>query len=191
MRTQILAAALCLAAIPNLSAKAADSGPPEGYLVSPINRATIFVRDQEKSLKLYRDILGMKIWVNNMWPAEGNGLNTIMNTKGLPLHAIILGSGDSVFGRLGIYQLSNETTKAPPPDQSTTTKTGDFAIVLMTRDIDDLVAKVKAAGYPIISMPTTIRDNPDYAVQGREMLFRDGDGVLVNLVQPAVPRKAN
>jgi catechol 2,3-dioxygenase-like lactoylglutathione lyase family enzyme len=176
-----------MAVNPNISI-AAESVVPDGFKISPMNRATIFVRDQEKSLKLYRDLLGLHVWFNNYW--DNDGINAIMNTHGATLRAVALESGDSVFGKLGIYQLGPaEKAKAPSPEQGTVTKTGDFAIVFTTNDIDALTAKIKAAGYPIVSPPVVLKENPDNAVQGREMMFRDPDGVLVNLVQPGVPKK--
>ena len=170
-----------------VSSALAEAPVPAGFKITPMNRATIFVRDQEASLKLYRDILGMRVWFNNFW--DNDGINAIMNTKGLTLKAIALESGDSVFGKLGIYELGKEAEKAPKPEQSTVTKTGDFAIVFSTNDIDALTAKIKAAGYPIVSPPVVLKENPDMEVPGREMMFRDPDGVLVNLVQPGVPKK--
>ena len=95
-----------------VSSARAEAPVPAGFKITPMNRATIFVRDQEASLKLYRDILGMRVWFNNFW--DNDGINAIMNTKGLTLKAIALES---------------------------------------------------------------------------EMMFRDPDGVLVNLVQPGVPKK--
>jgi catechol 2,3-dioxygenase-like lactoylglutathione lyase family enzyme len=170
------------------AASAASPTVPDGFGVSPINRATIFVRDQERSLKLYRDLLGMHVFFNNYW--DNGGINAIMNTQGETLRAIVVESGDGVFGKLGIYQLSAASVaKAPPPEQSTTTKVGDFAIVFTTNDIDGFTARIKAAGYPIISPPVVLKENPAYEVQGREMMFRDPDGVLVNLVQPGVPKR--
>ena len=65
---------------------------------------------------------------------------------------------------------------------------GDFAVVLATDRIDAVAARLKAEGYPIVSPPTVLVVNPAYAVQQREMMFRDPDGVLVNLIQPGVPR---
>jgi len=173
-----------------LTNAAVAAGPvvPDGFGVSPINRATIFVRDQERSLKLYRDLLGLRVFFNNYW--DNGGINAIMNTQGETLRAIVVESGDGVFGKLGIYQLSAASVaKAPPPEQSTTTKVGDFAIVFTTNDIDGYMAKIKAAGYPIISPPVVLKENPAYEVQGREMMFRDPDGVLVNLVQPGILKK--
>ncbi len=39
----------------------------EGMNVAPLARATIFVRDIDESLKLYRDILGLRPMFDNYW----------------------------------------------------------------------------------------------------------------------------
>ena len=149
-------------------------------------RATIFVRDQAKSLALYRDLLGMNVFFDHYWDNEG--INAIMATHHATLHAVVLGSGDHVFGRLGIYQLdAASVAKSPPPVRDTTTKTGDFALVFRVRHLDMLYAKLKAAGYPIVSAPTVLKPDPAKTRQQREMMFRDPDGVLVNLIEPALP----
>jgi catechol 2,3-dioxygenase-like lactoylglutathione lyase family enzyme len=158
-------------------------------LVTPMNRATFFVRDQEESLKLYRDILGMRIYFHNFW--DNDGINAVMNTTGESLRAIVLeGSSDNVFGKLGIYQLSAASVaKAPPPSRSITTDVGDSAIVFTVKDVMSLYETIKAAGYLIMSAPAALAQNPAYEVQGLEMQFRDPDGLIVNLCQPGVPKK--
>lgn len=161
--------------------------PPEpGYHVTAIHRTSIFVRDREASLRLYRDILGMKVYFDNAW--DNPGINAVMGTRNETLRATVLeGSGSPLYGKFGIYQLSPAAVaKAGPPERSTRVKAGDAAIVFAVDDIDALVAKIRAAGFPIISPPTTLANNPNYRVQAREMLFRDPDGILVNLVQPPV-----
>ena len=156
----------------------------DGMNVAPLARATIFVRDIEESLKLYRDILGLKPMFDNYW--KGSGINAIMGTDGLELRATVLMAGASVQGNLGIYQLYNDETMPPPSQQTPDTRTGDFALVFPTNDIHRLTAEITAAGYPIISPPVPLIEREEYAVQPVEMMFRDPDGVLVNLVQAGV-----
>lgn len=160
-----------------------------GMKTTPMNRATFFIRDQEKSLKLYRDILGMKVFFHNYW--DNDGINEVMNTKGESLNAVVLeSSNDVAFGKLGLYELSPASVaKAPKPSTSLTTDVGDSAIVFTVNDIDGLFAKIKAGGYVILSAPAALAQNPLYAVQGMEMQFRDPDGIIVNLVQPGVLKK--
>lgn len=160
---------------------------PDGFLVSPMNRATIFVRDLDESLRLYRDLLGLEIRVEAL--TEGDRINEIMGTKGYALRAVILQSGDSVVGNIGIYEIigDDRSTLSPPSDRVDTV-TGDFAIVFATNDIDGITEQVRAAGYPLVSPPMVLYPRENAEVQTREMMFRDRDGVLVNLVEFGVPR---
>lgn len=160
---------------------------PAGFALSPMNRATIFVRDLDASLALYRDLLGLQPMFDNFWDNEG--INAIMNTEGRTLRAVVLRSGESVVGNLGVYQLDSASPAVPhPPVHATTMMVGDVAVVFTTNAIDRLTDEITAAGYPVISPPVVLRHNPAYAVQAREMAFRDPDGVIVNLVQSAVER---
>ena len=159
----------------------------DGMNIAPLARATIFVRDLEESLKLYRDILGLRPMFDNYW--KGSGINAIMGTDGLELRATVLMAGESVSGNLGIYQLHNDETTPSPPQQTPDTRTGDFAIVFPTNDIWRLTDEITAAGYPIVSPPVFLIIRDEYEVQPVEMMFRDADGVLVNLVQAGVLKK--
>lgn len=159
----------------------------DGMNVAPLARATIFVRDIEESLKLYRDILGLHPMFDNYW--KGSGINAIMGTDGLEVRATVLMAGESVSGNLGIYQLHNDETVPAPSQQTPDTRTGDFAIVFPTNDIWRLTDEITAAGYPIVSPPVSLIIRDEYEVQPVEMMFRDPDGVLVNLVQSGVLKK--
>jgi catechol 2,3-dioxygenase-like lactoylglutathione lyase family enzyme len=157
-----------------------------GQALAPMARATIFVRDIETSLKLYRDILGLKPMFDNYW--KGKGINGIMGTDGVELRATVLMAGESVTGNIGIYQLYKEKGAAPPPSQRTDTRIGDVAVIFPTNDIWGLTKKIQAAGYTMISPPVALIERPDMKQQPLEMMFRDADGVLVNLVQAGVPK---
>ena len=85
--------------------------------VSPLVRATIFVRDQTKSLALYRDLLGMHVFFDHYW--ANDGINAIMATHGETLRAVVLGPGDQVFGKLGIYQLDAASSPRRPSSRPT------------------------------------------------------------------------
>jgi catechol 2,3-dioxygenase-like lactoylglutathione lyase family enzyme len=160
---------------------------PEGFSVSSMTRATIFVRDLDQSLQLYRDLLGLKTRVDTV--VEGDPINEIMGTEGYGLKAVILQSGESIIGNIGIYEIiGDDRDTVPLPSDRVDTVTGDFAIVFITNDIDGLTEKVRAAGYPLISPPMVLFPREDAQVQTREMMFRDRDGVLVNLIELGVPK---
>lgn len=159
---------------------------PPGQALAPMARATIFVRDIDVSLKLYRDILGLKPMFDNYW--KGKGINKIMGTEGKELRATVLMAGDSGVGNIGIYQLYKEGGRRPPkPARGTDTRIGDVAVVFPTNDIWVMTKKIQAAGYEMISPPVTLIERPNMKQQALEMMFRDADGILVNLVQSGVP----
>ncbi|MDX2143866.1 MAG: VOC family protein [Rhodospirillaceae bacterium] len=160
---------------------------PPGFILSPLSRATIFVRDQEESLKLYRDILGLRVRADREF--NDARFNQILGTQGLTIKVKILQSGDVVYGNVGLFQLvGDDRTKVPAPLQAATSVTGDAAVVFNTTDIRGINDKVKAAGYTVIAEPMVLFPNPEMEVEPLEMLFRDRDGILVNLIQPGVAK---
>jgi len=186
-KTTVFCAALLSAALLLLPNPSAAQDVPEGYSVSSMTRATIFVRDLDESLKLYRDLLGLTTRVDTI--VEGPRINEIIGTEDYGLKAVILQAGDSIIGNIGIYEIiGDDREPLPPPSSRSDTVTGDFAVVFITDDIDGITEKVKAAGYPLVSPPMVLFPNPEAEVQTREMMFRDHDGVLVNLIELGLPR---
>ncbi len=184
---RLLVTALCLTLGVMTSNTARTQEVPDGYTVSSMTRATIFVRDLDESLKLYRDLLGLKTRVDTV--VEGPRINEIMGTEEYGLKAVILQASDSLIGNIGIYEIiGDDRTPLPKPSERVDTVTGDFAVVFITNDIDGITEKVVAAGYPLISPPMVLFPNPEAEVQTREMMFRDRDGVLVNLIELGIPR---
>jgi catechol 2,3-dioxygenase-like lactoylglutathione lyase family enzyme len=154
---------------------------PPGEKVSSLARATLFVRNQEESLKLYRDILGLKPHIQNL--VEGEEINKIQGTSGVSLKAAILQSGDSISGNLGLYEIVNGPPAAPVTDTRTHVQTGDYAVVFYTDKLDELSDRIVKAGYRIVSPPIVLFHDPNKTRQSREMLFFDADGMLVNLIE--------
>ncbi len=164
-------------------AQTAPGNPvPPGFKLSPMARATVFVRDVDASLKLYRDILGLRLRVERDFPDER--FNAVLGTNSATTKVRILQSGDVVYGNVGLFQLTGgDTPAAASPSASGRANPGDVALVFNTSDINGIAAAVKAAGYPIISMPMVLFPRDDMDTQALEMLFRDKDGMLVNLIQ--------
>jgi catechol 2,3-dioxygenase-like lactoylglutathione lyase family enzyme len=174
---------LLIGAAMTATAQTPPSNPiPPGFILSPMARATIFVRDQDESLKLYRDILGLRVRTDRTFDDER--FNQVLGTKKLGIKVKILQSGDVVYGNVGLFELKgDERAKAPVVQRAPSAITGDAAVVFNTSDIMGITAKVRAAGYVIISEPMVLFPNEAMDVQPLEMLFRDRDGILVNLIQ--------
>ena len=84
--------------------------------------------------------------------------------------------------------IGDDRTALSPPSVYANIVTGDVAVVFLTNDIDGITNQLRNAGYLLISPPMVLYAREDAQVQDREMLFRDRDGVLVNLIEFGNPR---
>ena len=105
---------------------------PEGFILAPLMRSTHFVRDIEESLKLYRDILGLRPRVERT--LEGDRLDAVLGTKGKPVKVSILQSGNLVYANVGLFQFVEDNPPPRPPPRAYA-QTGDAAVVFLTSDI--------------------------------------------------------
>ena len=182
-RLAAITLAIWSAAVMTASAQTPPTNPvPPGFIVSPLARATLFVRDQDESLKLYRDILGLRVRADREFADDR--FNKVLGTKNLNIKVKILQSGDVVYGNIGLFELKGDNrAKSPAVQNAKAAVTGDAAVVMNTSDIMGITAKLKAANYVIISEPMVLFPNPAMDPEPLEMLFRDRDGILVNLIQ--------
>ncbi|NKB44663.1 MAG: hypothetical protein GKS03_10345 [Alphaproteobacteria bacterium] len=174
---------ICAFATPALAQDPGIPPVPEGFIVTPVMRTSIIVRDMDESLKLYRDILGLRPWFEG--PLEGDALNTLVGTEGKSMHNIILQSGNIVHANVGLFEYVDEDSDAP--DIIPEVRTGDVAIVFYTNDIFAIHDAVKAAGYTVISQPIALYRREGSPTQNVEMIFFDSDGIAINLIQRGVP----
>lgn len=154
----------------------------EGAKVSPVSRTTVFVRDIDESLKLYRDILGLTPRVDR--ELEGPFWNEILGTKGEKKKVkvmILQTTKGEVVGNIGLFQFTDEND-GPPVYKPARVQTGDVALIMIARDIFAMFEAVKKAGYTIIAPPMTQDPNPG-PKSAYEMMFFDRDGIIVNLIQ--------
>lgn len=170
------------AAVPAAALAQQDPAIADGMRISPITRTTIFVRDLDESLKLYRDILGLKPRVESTLSSER--VNELLGTTGEAIRVVILNAtGDDWTGDVGLLQYVGEPNRAPvvkPPR----VETGDVALVFVTEDVLGIAEDVREAGYTIIAGPSNPNGStsPDASY---EFMFFDRDGIIVNLIQRA------
>lgn len=171
-------------AVPTSTLAQQDPAIADDMRISPISRTTIFVRDLEESLKLYRDILGLKPRMERDLSSEI--VNELLGTSGenkVIRVAILNATGDDWTGDVGLIQYV-EDSKLPPVVKPPRVETGDVALVFVTADMLGIYEEVKEAGYTIIAAPTnpTGATGPNAAY---EFMFFDRDGIIVNLIQRA------
>lgn len=154
-----------------------------GQVIAPLYRANLYARDIDTALKLYRDILKLKVVSDAAWDPRAHGLDT--NVK---VREVVLSAGHPTIGNLALYQLTGQKEPVRAPFLEPFGHTADVATVWSTKDIWNINDEVTAAGYVVLSPPVTLLANPNMLVQGVEMQFRDADGFLVNLLQGGIAK---
>jgi catechol 2,3-dioxygenase-like lactoylglutathione lyase family enzyme len=149
-----------------------------------IRRTTIIVRDMEKSLALYRDVLGMK--VNYDTVVQTSGVALPAGVPGAKARLVLMNANDGWVGWIGLMQW----TDPPLPDPGSYPKRmgpGGIVIVTNTDDVDGRCAR--AFALPGVTKTAEARlqvypgraGGPEIRVRGCN--FFDPDGVLIELNQ--------
>ncbi len=169
-------------------AQSAPSAKPvfqQGQVIAPLYRANLYVRDIDRSLKLYRDVLKLKVVSDGPWDPKAHGLNTDVKVR-----EVVLSAGNPALGNLALYEIKGQKEPVRAPFLEPYGHTADVATVWSTKDIWNISDEVKAAGYVVLAPPVTLLTNPDMLVQSVEMQFRDADGFLVNILQGGISKNS-
>jgi len=170
-------------AMPTAAQPAAIPPIVDGFKLTPVMRTSFIVRDLDESLKLYRDILGLRPWFEGV--LVGEALDMLVGNQGRSLRNVILQSGQVVVGNIGLFQYLED--KTPAPSILPELRTGDVAVIFYTNDIFGIYDAVEEAGYTVISRPVVLYPREGQATQNVEMIFFDADGIAINLIQRDVP----
>ena len=132
----------------------------------------IVVRDMEKNLKFWRDIMELKV-VADFWE-EGKFIDTVQNLKGVKLHMIKLTAPDGTM----IELLKDENHPTSSPEKNKLCDRGIRHIAFTVADVEKSWRVMTDNGYETLSSPVT---SPD----GKARLFfsRDPEGNLLELVE--------
>jgi catechol 2,3-dioxygenase-like lactoylglutathione lyase family enzyme len=80
-----------------------------------LKRTTLIVRDAERSLAFYRDVLGMTVWYDDEIVLSGHGLAA--GRPGNRTRLVIMQAQDSVIGMLGLLQFIAPPLAAPAAER--------------------------------------------------------------------------
>ncbi|MCX9146411.1 VOC family protein [Erythrobacter sp. WG] len=152
-------------------------------LPTDIRRATIIVRDMEKSLALYRDVIGLQ--TNYDTVVETSGVALPAGEPGAKARLVLLNANDPWVGWLGLMQWTDPPI--PAGEYPKRMGPGDVVLVLNTDDAKARCEKVK--GVPGVTFTAEARlqvypgrnGGKDIRVMGCN--FFDPDGILVELNQ--------
>lgn len=117
-----------------------------------LKRTTLIVRDAQRSLAFYRDVLDMTVWYDDEILLSGHGLAA--GGPGDRTRLVIMQAQDPVIGMLGLLQFIVPPLGSPPAERQRL-GIGDVVFVMQTDDVDgvyrrlaDWGARVHAAPHP-------------------------------------------
>jgi catechol 2,3-dioxygenase-like lactoylglutathione lyase family enzyme len=157
---------------------------PAERLPTDIRRVTLIVRDMEASLKLYRDVVGLK--VNYDTVVETSGVALPAGEPGAKARLVLLNSNDPFIGWIGLMQWVDPPLPDPGPYPKRMGP-GGHVIVMNTDDVDGRCAA--AAKIPGVTMtaPPRMQEYPGRkggpVIRVRGCNFFDPDGTLIEMNQ--------
>jgi catechol 2,3-dioxygenase-like lactoylglutathione lyase family enzyme len=163
---------------------AAGVEKPKDVVPTDIRRATIIVRDMETSLKLYRDVMGLKVNYDTVVPMSGVALPA--GTPGAKARLVLLNGNDPYIGWVGLIQWVDPKLPDPGPYPK---RMGPGGVVIVT-NTDDVPGRCAAAAkVPGVTVTGPPREQiypgrnggPPIRVMGCNLF--DPDGILIEMNQ--------
>lgn len=188
-------AAICLLSV---GAALAQTAPPANPAPGPntifgpnakapldIRRTTIIVSDIDRSLKLYRDALGMQVNYDAAMSVSGSAFT--QGGKPRPIRLVLLNANDPWIGWIGLLQYTDG--KRMKPAKRDALGLGSHVIVTAVKNAASACAAAAAAPGVKITAPLTAQEYPGRAggpplkVIGCQLF--DADGAYLELNQRA------
>lgn len=114
-----------------------------------VKRTTLIVRDLERALAFYRDVLGFAVWYDGEIVLSGIGLAA--GAAGDRTRLVIVKAQDPVVGMIGLLQFTAPELPAPPPRERL--GIGDVVFVMQTDDVHGVHDRARAFGARIHAAP--------------------------------------
>jgi len=139
----------------------------------------------DKTVPFYRDVLGLTTNGADPLAQKPQKLDEDMSkftaTKGMSFRGATFRVPSANFG----FELTEFTGGPRKPVRPNIQDIGAATLALQVRDIDKVMARVKASGAPIITMGgAPLNPTGNASSKFREIVLRDPDGFFVELQQP-------
>jgi len=168
---------------PASAPRAAGVEAPQERLPTDVRRATIIVRDMEKSLRLYRDVIGLE--VNYDTTVTTSGVALPAGEPGATARLVLLNANDPWVGWIGLMEWVDPAI--PAGDYPKRMGPGDVVLVLNTDDVEGRCAEAKKVPGVTFTAEPRLQVYPgrDGGAEIRVMgcNFFDPDGILIELNQ--------
>jgi catechol 2,3-dioxygenase-like lactoylglutathione lyase family enzyme len=171
-----------------LALQAATASPgveaPKERLPTDVRRVTIIVRDIENSLKLYRDVVGMKVNYDAVVTTSGIALPA--GTPGAKARLVLLNANDPFIGWIGLMQWTDPPLEGPATYPKRMTF-GGHVIVMNTDDVEGRCAAAAKVPNVTVTAPPRMQEYPGRnggpVIRVKGCNFFDPDGTLIEMNQ--------
>lgn len=145
--------------------------------VSRIHHVGVTVADADRSLRFYRDLLGLRVLGDSRLTRPD--IAALLGVDEIDLRVVDLDSGD---GR--IVELLEYVTPRGHRVEYTSRDGGTGHIALQVRGLDAIAAGIEAAGGAVISRHAITAGDATGIFAGARLLYvRDPDGMILELVE--------
>lgn len=147
-----------------------------------LKRTTLIVRDAERSLAFYRDVLGLSVWYDDAVVLGGVALP--VGARGDRTRLVIMRAQDPVIGMLGLLQFTDPALPAPAAER-TTLGIGDVVFVMQTDDVAGVHARLRDWGARVHAAPHAfeVRGADGTLLRMTTLSFWDPDGYFFEINQ--------
>jgi catechol 2,3-dioxygenase-like lactoylglutathione lyase family enzyme len=138
-----------------------------------LKRVPIVVSNMENSLKLYRDILQLKVESDKMMKPDAHDERVFNVPSGGLTRSVKFNLGPDQIRAVGLFEVKGYKGKDPKAPH-------DHGIVFRVTRIDEINTQAKAAGIRIVDFVDLTTSTGE---KGRELTMLDPDGHLVLVYQ--------
>ncbi|MFK7829047.1 MAG: VOC family protein [Congregibacter sp.] len=147
--------------------------------VSALIRATIFVRNLEKSRDFYKALGLTETYFDGV--LEHPSASALLGfNQHVDYPISILKVAGPNFGMLGLFELSDTAKVEQQPIASGSVKVGEVALIFYVASLTDVLPKLEVLGGVCLTKPIVFELGE---ISQREVCLRDIDGTLINLVE--------
>ena len=158
-----------------------QDGASDGVIM---RRATLIVRDAERAIAFYRDVLGFSVWLEQRGTVSENSLPVDV-PAGSPSRFVIMKGRDPYVGMVGLLQYG-EAQPAPSDTDARRIRAGDTVLMIETDDIERVYAQALSGQAAIHRPPgdvVRIVSAEGNEWDARFMFVFDPDGNMVEVTE--------